>query len=254
MQGYTTDKYEGMISETVAVIGHRGTRVEAYLSRPLGAGPYPGVVLVHHRPGWDEWYKETARRFSYHGYIAICPNLYTDFGHGTPEEDTAKMRASGGVLDDDVIADVVSSAEYVRSLPTGNGLVGGFGTCSGGRHLFLVACRTKALNAAIDCWGGSVVMKKEDLTPNAPVSPVDYAESLSCPILGLLGAEDKNPGPDQVAVIEAELKRLGKAYEFHTYPNAGHAFFNYNAPSYRQEQAMDGWNKIWAFLGRTLHH
>ena len=245
---YTTDMYEGMMAETVAITGHGGLRVNAYFARPLGPGPFPGVVLIHHRPGWDEWYREATRKFAYHGYVAICPNLYFSFGHGTPEEATSKMRASGGVHDDDVVADISNAAEFLRSLPFSTGKVAGFGTCSGGRHVFLVACRTKALDAAIDCWGGSVLMRKEDLTPNAPVSPLDYAGGLSCPLLGLFGEEDKNPGPEQVKAIEAELKRLGRSFDFHSYPEAGHAFFNYYAPSYRQEQAVDGWNKIWAFL------
>lgn len=118
--------------------------------------------------------------------------------------------------------------------------------------MFLVACRTKALEAAIDCWGGSVVMKKEDRIPTAPVSPLDYVSGLSCLLLGLFGDEDRNSDPEQVTQIEAELKRLGKDYEFHRYPIAGHGFFYYHRPGYRQEQAVDGWNKIWSFLDRNL--
>ena len=252
MRPYTTDMYEGMISETVMIEGHKGLRINAYFARPLGPGPFPGVVLIHHRPGWDEWYKETTRKFAHHGYNAICPNLYFGFGHGTPEEVTSRMREAGGVHDDDVIGDISSAAGFLRSLPTSNGKVAGFGSCSGGRHVFLVACRTKVLDAAIDCWGGSVIQKKDELTPNAPVSPLDYASGLSCPLLGLFGQEDRNPNQEMVAQTEAELKRLGKNYEFHSYAGAGHGFFYHHQPGYRQEQAVDGWNKIWAFLEKYL--
>ena len=55
-----------------------------------------------------------------------------------------------------------------------------------------------------------------------------------------------------MAQHEQELKRHGKVYEFHTYPQAGHGFFYYDRPSYRQEQAVDGWKKIFAFLDRYL--
>ena len=51
---------------------------------------------------------------------------------------------------------------------------------------------------------------------------------------------------------EAALKEHGKTYEFHRYPGAGHGFFYYHRPNYRQEQAVDGWNKVFAFLDKHL--
>jgi carboxymethylenebutenolidase len=141
---------------------------------------------------------------------------------------------------------------YLRALPTVNGKVGIFGTCSGGRHAYLAACRAPGFDAIIDCWGGRVVMSQEDLTPKTPVAPIDYTQDLACPIFGLFGAEDRSPTPEQVAQHEAELQKQGKSYEFHMYPNAGHGFFYYDRPAYRQEQAVDGWKKIFAFLEKYL--
>ena len=58
---------------------------------------------------------------------------------------------------------------------------------------------------------------------------------------------------EQVAIHEAELKRLGKDYEFHIYPDAGHGFFYHQRPAmYRPEQAVDGWSKVFAFFERHL--
>ena len=59
--------YEGMLAETVAFRGHKGDLGEAYYARPLGPGPWPGVVLIHHMPGWDEWIKETVGKLAHHG-------------------------------------------------------------------------------------------------------------------------------------------------------------------------------------------
>ena len=53
-----------------------GEPISAYTARPLGAGPFPGIVLIHHLPGWDEWYREATRKFAHHGYAAISHNLY----------------------------------------------------------------------------------------------------------------------------------------------------------------------------------
>lgn len=253
MHRYTTDMYEGMLAETTTVQGYQGDTINAYFARPLGSGPFPGVVLIHHMPGWDEWYRETTRKFAHHGYLAISPNIYNRFGHGSPDDVAAKVRGSGGVADDSVIGDVEGSLRFLKSLPTSNRKVGVFGTCSGGRQAFLVACRLNGLDAAVDCWGGRVVVtSKDQLTPKQPVAPIDYAKDLSCPLLGLFGEEDQNPTTQHVALLEEELKKYGKKYEFHMYPGAGHGFFYYNSPSYRQEQAVDGWKKLFTFLEKYL--
>lgn len=249
---YTTDMRESMLAETIDIAGHNGEMINAYLAKPTGAGPFPGVVLIHHMPGWDEWYKEATRRFAHHGYVAICPNLYFRFGHGTPEDVGAKARAEGGISDDQVLGDVEGALKHLLGLPTVNGKVGVMGTCSGGRQTFLAACRIEGFSAAVDCWGGRVVMPTETLTPKQPVAPLDYTKDLSCPLLGLFGADDQSPTPEQVAEHEKELKKHGKSYEFHMYEGAGHGFFYYHVPAYRQEQAIDGWGKLFAFFEKHL--
>jgi carboxymethylenebutenolidase len=249
---YETNMYEGMLAETVAMHGASGDVINAYFARPLGPGLFPGVVLIHHAPGWDEWYREATRRFAHHGYATISPNLYFRAGHGTPEDVGAKARADGGVPDDQAVGDVEGAMRFLRSLPYLNGKVGVMGTCSGGRQTFLTACRVKGFDAAVECWGGRVVMAKEELTPKQPVAPIDYTKDLSCPLLGLFGEEDKSPSPEQVDLHEQELKKHGKTYEFHRYPKAGHGFFYYDRQNYRQEQAVDGWKKVFAFLEKYL--
>jgi carboxymethylenebutenolidase len=249
----TTDQYEGMIAETVAVKGHGGQYIHAYFARPAGTGPFPGMVLFHHRPGWDEWYKEITRRFAHHGYAAICPDLYCRVGHGEPDDVWARVRAAGDVADEQVVADGLACVDYLRALPILNGKVGLMGTCSGGRHAYLAACRGQNVDAVVDCWGGRVVMAPDQLSDKYPVSPVDLTEDLPCPVLGLFGEEDGSPSPEQVAEHERVLQQHGKDYEFHMYPEAGHGFFYHDRPAaYRAEQAVDGWEKVWDFLGRHL--
>ena len=249
---YQTDMYEGVLAETIMIRGYNGDRINAYFARPLGPGPFPGMVLAHHMPGWDEWYKLATLRFARQGYATICPNLYFRTGHGAPEDVTAMVRAAGGIPDDQAVADLEEAARVLLSLPTSNGKVGIFGTCSGGRHGYLTACRAPIFSAVVDCWGGGVVMSKEDLNSNRPVAPLDYTKDLAAPLLGLFGADDHSPTPEQVTIHEQELKKLGKNYEFHMYPGAGHGFFYENRSAYRQEQAVDGWNRTFAFLEKNL--
>ena len=173
-------------------------------------------------------------------------------GEGSSDDVAAKVRASGGVPDAQVVGDTEGAVAWLRAQPWINGKVGAIGTCSGGRQTFLFACKTRSIDAAVELWGGRVVMSKEELTEKQPVAPIDFTKDLSCPLLGLFGNDDKNPPPAQVDLHEAELKKHGKQYEFHRYDGAGHGFFYYDRPMYRQEQAMDGWKKVFAFFATHL--
>jgi len=247
-----TDAYEGMLAETITMPGYNGDRIRAYFSRPLGAGPYPGIVLIPHKPGWDELCRETARRYTQHGFMTICPNIYERFGHGLPAEIADKAREAGGVPDDSVMGDCEGALNYMVSQPYSNGKAGVTGMCSGGRHAFLAGCRVKGLSAVVDCWGGGIVMSKQYLTPAQPVAPIDLVSELSCPLLGIFGNDDMFPAPAQVDTHEAELKKYGKDYEFHRYDGAGHGFWYYNTEMYRPAAAMDSWDKALAFFGKHL--
>lgn len=247
-----TDNYEGMTVELITISGYEGDDVHAYVARPNGSGPYPGIVLVHHMPGWDEFYRETARRLADHGYIVVAPNLYERFGHGAPQDVAAKARGEGGVSDDSVVGDCEAALGYLTGQADCNGKVGIIGTCSGGRHSYLVACRVKGFSALVDCWGGNVVQPADRLTEKQPVAPLDLTGNLEIPLLGLFGNDDQSPSAEQVDEHEEELKRQGKDYEFHRYDGAGHGFWYYHAPIYRQEQAMDAWDKTFAFFEKHL--
>ena len=98
--------YEGMLAETVLINGHEGTQIDAYLARPLGAGPTGAVVLIHHMPGWDEASKEMARKLAYNGYTTISPNLHFRQGQATPQDNSASIRDAGGMPDARTMGDV----------------------------------------------------------------------------------------------------------------------------------------------------
>jgi carboxymethylenebutenolidase len=245
--------YEGQIAETVTYPGYNGDMIEAYVARPLGPAPKGSVVVIHHAPGWDFWTKEVVRKIAHNGYAAVAPHLYCRSGPGSPDDVAAVARSKGGVSDAQVIGDVKGSILYLQTLATHNGKIGVIGFCSGGRHTYLVACNLPNIDAAVDCWGGRVVVDKpEDLNERQPIQVLDMTKDLSCPLLGIFGNEDQNPSPTHVDRTEAELKRLGKSYEFHRYDGAGHGFFATERPGYRQEQAVDGWNKVFDFYGRYL--
>jgi carboxymethylenebutenolidase len=244
--------YEGQLAEMVKFQGHKGDRGDAYYARPSKAGRFPGMVVIHHLPGWDEWTIEVTRKLAHHGYAAISPHLYFRDGPGSPDDIAAKVRAAGGVSDEQVVGDVEGCVKYLRAQPQASGKVGVIGFCSGGRQAYLAACSISDLDACVDCWGGNVIAKDSQLDAKRPVAPIDLTKNLNCPLIGIFGNDDKNPDPVQVNETEAVLKKLGKTYEFHRYDGVGHAFFNTWREGYKAPQAVDGWQKVFAFLARTL--
>ncbi len=244
--------YEVQIAETVHLRGHNGDQIDAYLARPLGVGPYPCVVMIHHMPGWDVYNKEIARRFAHHGYVAISTNLQFREGKATPEENSASVRAAGGMPDDRTMGDVQAAVDYVRALPYANGKVGVIGYCSGGRQAYLAGCKLRGIDAVIACYGGGVVAKPEELNERQPVAPIDFTKDMKPPILALFGIEDTRPSPADAAITEAALKQHGKTHEIVIYPNAGHAFFAVDRQQYRVQAALDGWKKVFEWFGKYL--
>lgn len=232
--------------------GHDADEIEAYLARPTGEGTRGGVVVIHHMPGFDRGTKEIVRRFAELGYDAVGPNLYWRQAPGAaPDDAAATARAQGGVPDEQLIGDVAGAGAHLRSLATSNGKVGVIGYCSGGRQAVLAACNVE-LDAAVDCYGAFVVGTPPEGFPLQVTNIVDQLPSLRSPLLGLFGKEDSHPSPEDVAELDQILTSLGKPHEFHSYDDAGHAFFSVDRPAYRVAAANDGWQRITEFFATHL--
>ena len=120
--------YDAIMAESISTTGHGGDTIEAYLARPLGPGPFGGVVVIHHMPGYDAGTKEITRSFATHGYLALCPNLYTREAPGaSPDDAAAAARARGGVPDERLVGDVGGAVNYLRAMPVSHGQVGDLG-------------------------------------------------------------------------------------------------------------------------------
>jgi carboxymethylenebutenolidase len=244
--------YRGISGEMVQMRGHQGDMIDAYLARPSAPGTYPGVVVVHHMPGWDEPSIEIARKFAHNGYTAICPNLHFREGKATPDANSASVREAGGMPDDRSMGDIDGAIKFLRALRYLNGKVGIIGYCSGGRQVYLAACTVKGIDAAVACYPGGVGAGSTGLTPRQPADPLDFTKDMTAPLLGIFGKEDRRPSPEHVAIIEAKLKELGKTYQFHSFENAGHSIFATNRPDYRPAAAQEGWNRIFEWYGKYL--
>src|SRR5262245_20006259 len=108
--GGSTHMHEDLIAETISMLGDASEAIEAYLARPIGMSNVPGVVVIHHMPGWDPWTREVVRKFAAQGYAALAPHLFSRFGPGPWDDVAAAARAAGGVSDAQVVGDVDAAA------------------------------------------------------------------------------------------------------------------------------------------------
>lgn len=242
------------VTERITLKGHNGDEIEAYTARPSEPGRYPGVVVIHHLPGWDAWTREIVRKFADAGYNAISPHLFSRWLPGSEGELRKKAFETWGPPDPQVMGDIAASARYLKSQGSSNGKAGCIGFCSGGRQAYLAASQVQELDAAVDCWGGAVIPDERfSVNESRPVSPFDATKDIHMPLLGIFGNDDQFPPPAQVDQIEAELKKEGKDYEFHRYDGAAHGFWANAGPGYRPEQTQDSWRKVLAFYEKHLN-
>ncbi|TMB97769.1 MAG: dienelactone hydrolase family protein [Chloroflexi bacterium] len=197
--------------------------MQCYVSAPASGGPHPAVIAIQHAGGVDDFVRAMSDRLAETGYVAVAPDLYHRDDPGNTDDPMTRM---GRLRDATIENDVNAAVEHARSLPEVDGERTGItGFCMGGRVACLLAARNPYIGAAVVFYGGNIMVP----WGRGP-APFDLSDGINCPVLGLFGEDDPNPNPADVAKIDAELKRMGKEHEFHSYPGAGHAFMNEGRP------------------------
>ncbi len=223
-----------------------GQPMRVYFDIPDGGGARPGVVVMIHGPGLDRFIQTQVEDLARHGFVAAAPDLF----HRQPDDGSETMTRVGRLRDREILEDADATVAALRGLTEVRvGPLGVVGFCMGGRLAYLLAgARPDTWRAAGVFYGGNIMKPWGD----GP-APFDLTERIACPMIGVFGADDANPSPDDVKAIDAALTRHGKPHEFHTYEGAGHAFLNFSNPErHRPEQARDAWPKLLAFFDRHL--
>ncbi|HWO42797.1 MAG TPA: dienelactone hydrolase family protein [Candidatus Eisenbacteria bacterium] len=216
--------------------------VYAYLARPVKAGKYPSVIVIHENQGLNDHIRDVARRLAKEGYVALAPDYLSRQG-GTP-----KANPKGGGLSNirelapwqAVAEDTAAGFEYLKVLPDARadrqGLVG---FCWGGEMTFAAATQIPTLDAAVVYYGRS---------PN----PIDLVKNIRAPVMAHYG--EKDPGVNKVIPeTEAAMKQYNKVYDYKIYPGAQHAFNNDTNPArYDAAAAKEAWERTLAFFKKHL--
>jgi carboxymethylenebutenolidase len=218
-------------------------QLPAYRARPAAGGPFPVVLVVQEIFGVHEHIKDICRRFAKLGYLAIAPELYARQGDVSKIADMREIIAKvvSKVPDAQVMSDLDATVAWAKK--TGRGgtaKLGITGFCWGGRIVWLYAAHNPDLKAGV-AWYGRLAGQADELHPK---NPLDVVGSLKAPVLGLYGGADTGIPNETVEQMRKALQDAHRPAEIVVYPDTPHAFHADYRPSYRQEQAQDGWKRL----------
>jgi carboxymethylenebutenolidase len=230
-----------ILTHNVEYQGKGGT-VWAYLARPVKAGKYPSIIVIHENQGLNDHIRDIARRLAKARYVALAPDFLSRQGG------TMKANPKGGGLSNirelapwqAVAEDVESGFAYLNVLPDARpDKQALLGFCWGGEMTFAAATKVKTLDAVVVFYGRS---------PN----PLDLVKDIRAPVMAHYGEKDEgvNKGIDETV---AAMKKYNKVFDHKIYSGAQHAFNNDTNPSrYHAEAAKEAWDRTLNFLKKNL--
>lgn len=223
-----------------------GNDMALYGNRPEGDSGFPGIVVIQHAPGVDEFIHNMVNRLADAGYCAVAPDLY----HRIEQPGLEPLQKMKMLKDQEVISDVNATVEYLRKAPeVDSDSLGITGFCMGGRVVYLMSAVNPHFKAAVVYYGGNI----KQAWGEGVASPFEHTKEINCPLLFHFGEDDTNPSLQDRQAYDEELTRYNKVHEFYSYPNAGHAFMNFtSAERYREAAANDSWPRTLAFFERYL--
>ena len=214
----------------------------AYRAMPSQGGPFATILVVQEIFGVHEHIKDVCRRLAKLGYLAVAPELYARQGDVSKLSDSTEIqKVVSKVPDSQVMADLDATAGWAKDSGFGNiRKLGITGFCWGGRIVWLYAAHSTQLKAGV-AWYGRLLGKPSGMQPQ---HPIDVVGALKAPVLGLYGGNDPGIPLETVEQMKQALKAAGNSSEIIVYPDTPHGFHADYRPSYRKEQAQDGWKRL----------
>lgn len=224
--------------------GFDHAKVPVYHAKPAGAKHLPTMLVVSEIFGVHQHIADICRRFAKLGYLALAPDLFVRQGdpgnYGTVAE--IQREVISKVPDGQVMRDLDTAAAWAATQGGDPARLGITGFCWGGRIVWLYDAHNPAIKAAV-AWYGRLVGASSALQPS---QPIDILNDLHGPVLGLYGGQDTSIPQDTIARAKAVLANgpaAARESQFVVYPDAPHAFFADYRPSYRENDAKDGWQR-----------
>ncbi len=239
----------GLIAGEVKIPVKDG-EIPAYRAMPEKGKNFPVVLVVQEIFGVHEHIKDICRRFAKLGHMAIAPELYARQGDVSNLQTIDEIRKIVvKVPDAQVMSDLDAAVDYAKKSGKANtGKLGITGFCWGGRIVWLYAAHNPKLKAGVAWYGSLVPRANQPKSELQPMQPIDVAANLKAPVLGLYGGADDGIPNNTVEQMQAKLKELKSKSEIILYPDTPHGFHADYRPTYRKEQAEDGWKKLQAWF------
>jgi carboxymethylenebutenolidase len=210
--------------------------VSAFLVKPKGDGPFPGVIVIQEWWGLNDQIKGVGERLAKQGYAALCVDLYRGTVTKDPGEAHELMR---GLPEDRAMHDLHAAFAYLKDTLKCK-KIGSVGFCMGGGYSLSLALEEPTLSACVVYYGRLLTDKGKLAKINAP-------------ILGFFGDQDRGIPVSDVRKFEAAMKDLKKDVTIHVYEGAGHAFFNESGKQYNKDAAEDSSKKMVEFFKSHLN-
>ncbi|HVG08863.1 MAG TPA: dienelactone hydrolase family protein [Thermoanaerobaculia bacterium] len=221
-----------------------GTPIRTWIVYPERKDKAGVVILIHEIYGLSDWMRGVADQLARDGFIAVAPDLISGLGPNGGGTDSVSSRDDvvklvRGLSPEQATARLNAVRDYAIKLPAANGKSATLGFCWGGGQSFAFAAAQPGLNAAVVFYGTS--------------PEVEVLARIKAPVLGHYGGDDARVNAT-VGPAEAEMKKLGKTYEPHTYEGAGHGFLRAqnDRDGANLKATQQAWPRTLAFLRQHL--
>ena len=217
-------------------------KVHTWVVYPDGTQPAGTVLVLHGASGISDWIRSVADQLAKEGFIALSLDLSSGLGPNGGNFDSFRfmddrMRATQKLTRDDVMGRIKAVRDFAAKMPRSNGRTGSIGFCGGGTNSFTLATDVATHNASVVYYGG-------------PPPAASLANAVA-PVLGFYGEDDARIFTT-VEPTRTAMKKLGKAYEAHTYPHATHSFLWMQDLGNNFGATADAWPRTIAFFRQHL--